>query len=244
MRLFDDYLQIIWDYLLGYLKDHLLESFFIWDYFLDHLDSLRQASLSRATKQLMRTPRGHLPPPYSGGRVWSIIPCVSRGDDRALLGRAQGVILNYMRLFVGLKEYLQIIWYYSNLFVGFSAIIWTAFISKWLGIICTSLKIIKNHIWGIIWWVMNDYLQVVWRLIVCNSIVLLHWSATIESLHCESNFVGHKKHAGGRPVVAGHAGCSPCSLITYRNPQPPSFAGPCPQQRIARYAVFMYTTQH
>ena len=26
------------------------------------------------------------PPPNSGGRVWSIVPCVSRGDDRALLG--------------------------------------------------------------------------------------------------------------------------------------------------------------
>ena len=25
-------------------------------------------------------------PPYSGGRVWSIVLCVSRGDDRALLG--------------------------------------------------------------------------------------------------------------------------------------------------------------
>ena len=25
-------------------------------------------------------------PPYSGGRVWSIVLCVSSGDDRALLG--------------------------------------------------------------------------------------------------------------------------------------------------------------
>ena len=29
-------------------------------------------------------------PPYSGGRVWSIVPCVSRGDDRALLGLLGG----------------------------------------------------------------------------------------------------------------------------------------------------------
>ena len=33
----------------------------------------------------MPTPRAP-PPPYSGERVWSIVPCVSRGDDRALLG--------------------------------------------------------------------------------------------------------------------------------------------------------------
>ena len=30
-------------------------------------------------------PRGRRPPPYLGG-VWSIVLCVSRGDDRALLG--------------------------------------------------------------------------------------------------------------------------------------------------------------
>ena len=29
-------------------------------------------------------------PPYSGGRVWSIVPCVLRGDDRALLGLLGG----------------------------------------------------------------------------------------------------------------------------------------------------------
>ena len=47
---------------------------------------IAQATLSRATKQLMPTPRGRRPPPYSGGRVWSIVLCVSRGDDRALFG--------------------------------------------------------------------------------------------------------------------------------------------------------------
>ena len=30
------------------------------------------------------------PPPYSGGGVWSIIPYVSRGEDRALLGLLWG----------------------------------------------------------------------------------------------------------------------------------------------------------
>ena len=48
--------------------------------------SLRQASLCRATKQLMPTPRGRRPPPTPWGRVWSIVLCVSRGDDLALLG--------------------------------------------------------------------------------------------------------------------------------------------------------------
>ena len=30
------------------------------------------------------------PPPYSLGRVWSIVPCGSRGDDRALIGPLGG----------------------------------------------------------------------------------------------------------------------------------------------------------
>ena len=34
----------------------------------------------------MPTLRGRRPPPTQGGRVWSIVLCVSRGDDRALLG--------------------------------------------------------------------------------------------------------------------------------------------------------------
>ena len=45
--------------------------------------SLRQASLSGATKHLMPTPRAP-PPPYSGGRVWSIVPYAFRG---AMAGR-------------------------------------------------------------------------------------------------------------------------------------------------------------
>ena len=53
-------------------------------------NSLRQASLSRATKQLMPTLRGRPPPPYSGrgsGLYYdSIVPSVLRGDDLALLG--------------------------------------------------------------------------------------------------------------------------------------------------------------
>ena len=39
---------------------------------------------------MMPTQRGRSSPPYSGGRVWSIVLCVSRGDDLALFGLLGG----------------------------------------------------------------------------------------------------------------------------------------------------------
>ena len=54
---------------------------------LSNNNSLRQASLfsDQVLHQAVHAHAARAPaPPYSGGRVWSIVLCVSRGDDRAL----------------------------------------------------------------------------------------------------------------------------------------------------------------